>query len=112
MNLKEEKRIRRHKRIRSTISGTAEIPRVTVSKSNIDLFVQIIDDVAEKTLASISTKTFKGKKTEQSREAGKQLGETAKKAGIEKVVFDRAGNLFTGRVKELAEGLREAGLKF
>ncbi|EFK97049.1 Ribosomal protein L18/L5 [sediment metagenome] len=85
MNLKEEKRIRRHKRIRSTISGTASIPRVTVSKSNTDLFVQIIDDVDSKTLVSISTKTFKGKKTEQSREAGKQLGEKAKKLVLKKL---------------------------
>ena len=112
MNLKEQKRIRRHKRVRSTLSGTAEAPRVTVSKSNRDLFVQIIDDVAEKTLVSISTKSLKGTKTEQATEAGKKLGEVAKKAGIEKVVFDRAGNLYTGRIAALADGLREAGLKF
>lgn len=112
MNLKEQKRIRRHKRVRSTLSGTAEIPRITVSKSNKDLFVQIIDDVAEKTLFSISTKTLKGTKIEQASEAGKKLGEEAKKAGVGKVVFDRAGNLYAGRVAKLADGLRESGLKF
>ena len=112
MDLKEQKRIRRHAKIRSTLSGTAETPRVTVSKSNTNLFVQIIDDVAEKTLFSVSTSSFKGTKTEQAKEAGKKLGEEAKKSGIEKVVFDRAGNLYTGRIKELADTLREAGLKF
>lgn len=111
-NIKEQKRIRRHTKIRSTLSGTAETPRVTVSKSNKDLFVQIIDDVTEKTLFSISTKSLKGTKTEQAEEAGKKLGEKAKKAGVEKVVFDRAGNLYAGRVAKLADGLREAGLKF
>ena len=111
-NIKEEKRIRRHKRIRSTLSGTAETPRVNVSKSLTGLFVQVIDDVEGKTLFSISTKTLSGTKTEQAKEAGKKLGEEVKKAGIEKIVFDRGGNLYTGRVAAVAEGLREAGLVF
>ena len=111
-NIKEEKRIRRHKKIRSTLSGTAEIPRVNVSKSLTNLFVQVIDDVEGKTLFSISTKAFKGKKVEQATEAGKKLGEEVKKSGIEKVVFDRGGNIYTGRIAALAEGMREAGLKF
>ncbi len=111
-NIKEEKRIRRHKRIRSTLSGTAEIPRVNVSKSLRGLFVQVIDDTEGKTLFSISTKGLKGTKVEQAKEAGKKLGEEVKKGGIEKIVFDRGGNIYTGRVAALAEGLRETGLKF
>ena len=112
MSLKEEKRIRRHRRVRSRISGTPERPRVSVSKSNTNLFVQIIDDVKGHTLLSISTKKFEGNKSEQAFEAGKKLAEEAKKAGISKVVFDRGGNLYTGRVQKLAEGLREGGLEF
>ena len=112
MDLKTEKRIRRHRKIRSTLSGTAETPRIVVSKSNKDLFVQVIDDVAEKTLFSISTISLKGTKTEQAKEAGKKLGEEVKKNGIEKIVFDRGGYLYTGRIKELADSLRESGLKF
>jgi large subunit ribosomal protein L18 len=111
-NIKEQKRERRHKKIRSTLSGTAETPRINVSKSLTGLFVQVIDDVAEKTLFSISTKGEKGNKTEQSSAAGKKLGEEIKKSGIEKVVFDRGGNLYAGRIQALADGLREAGLKF
>ncbi|HIP21459.1 MAG TPA: 50S ribosomal protein L18 [Candidatus Pacebacteria bacterium] len=112
MDLKTEKRIRRHRKIRSTLSGTAETPRIVVSKSNKDLFVQVIDDVTEKTLFSISTIALKGTKTEQAKEAGKKLGEEVKKSGIEKIVFDRGGYLYTGRIKELADSLRESGLKF
>jgi len=111
-NIKEQKRERRHKRIRSTLSGTAETPRVNVSKSLTGLFIQVIDDAAEKTLFSISTKGLKGNKTEQAGEAGKKLGEEVKKAGVKKVVFDRGGNLYAGRIQALADGLREAGLKF
>lgn len=111
-NLKELKRVRRHKRIRSTLSGTAERPRVVVSKSNTGLFVQAIDDTEAKTLFSVSTKGLKGNKTEQSKEAGKKLGEEIKKSGVESIVFDRGGYLYTGRIKELADSLRETGLKF
>jgi len=111
-NLKQEKRIRRHKRIRSTLSGTAETPRVSVFKSNTGLFVQVIDDVAEKTLMSISTKGQDGKtKVEKSAAAGEKLAEEMKKAKITKGVFDRGGNLYTGRVAAFAEGLRKGGLK-
>ncbi len=111
-NLKELKRVRRHKKIRSTLSGTAETPRVVVSKSNTGLFVQAIDDVSAKTLFSVSTKGLTGNKTEQSKEAGKKLAEEIKKASIEKIVFDRGGYLYTGRIKEFANAMREAGLKF
>ena len=111
-NIKELKRVRRHKKIRSTLSGTASIPRVNISKSLRGIFAQTIDDVEEKTLFSISTRGLKGNKVEQSKEAGKKLGEKMKKAGIEKIVFDRGGYIYTGRVAAFAEGLREAGLKF
>ena len=112
MNTKEQKRIRRHKKIRSTLSGTAIVPRVNISKSLKGIFAQAIDDVEEKTLFSVSTKGQKGNKVEQSAEAGKKMGEEIKKAGIEKIVFDRGGYIYTGRVAAFADGLREAGLKF
>ena len=111
-NIKELKRVRRHKKIRSTLSGTETRPRVVVSKSNTNLFVQAIDDVAEKTLFSISTKSLTGKKIEQAAEAGKKFAELMKKGGIKEIVFDRAGNIYTGRIKALAEGIREGGIKF
>ncbi len=111
-NKKVEKRIRRHKKIRSVISGTEERPRISVFKSNTDLFVQVIDDEAGKTLMSISTKEFKnGTKVEKSKEAGKALAKKILDAKIEKGVFDRGGNNYTGRVAAFAEGLREGGVK-
>ena len=78
-NIKEQKRIRRHKKIRSTVSGTAEIPRVVVSKSNTNLFIQVIDDTLSTTLFSISTNKLKGTKKEQAKEVGKKIGEEIKK---------------------------------
>ncbi len=111
-NLKREKRIRRHKRIRSTLAGTAERPRVSVFKSNTELFVQVIDDRAEKTLMSISTKGQKGKtKVEKSIAAGEKIAADMKSAKLTEGVFDRGGNLYTGRVAAFAEGLRKGGLK-
>lgn len=100
--------------IRSKISGTADIPRVSVFKSNKGIYAQLIDDVAGKTLASASTREI-GKQNlnvEIAKEVGKKLAENAKSAGIEKVVFDRGGYPYHGRVKSLAEGAREGGLKF
>lgn len=111
-NLKREKRIRRHKRIRSTLSGTAETPRVSVFKSNTELFIQVIDDTVGKTLMSISTKDQKGKtKVERSAEAGEKIAAEMAKAKITAGVFDRGGNRYTGRVAAFAEGLRKGGLK-
>jgi large subunit ribosomal protein L18 len=109
-------RIRRHKRVRKHVSGTAERPRLAVYRSNTGISAQLIDDQAAKTLAAASwqnlKKSFKGSKTEQATEVGKLLAENAKKAGIETVVFDRGGYLYHGRVKALAEAAREGGLKF
>ena len=109
-------RIRRHRRVRGKISGTAERPRLAVFRSNKGIYAQLIDDEAGKTLASASwvhlPKSFKGNKSEQAAEVGKLLAKNAKKAEIEGVVFDRGGYLFHGRVKALADGAREGGLSF
>ena len=109
-------RIRRHKRVRKNLSGSAERPRLVVFRSNTGIEAQLIDDIAGKTLAAASSlhlkKSFKGDKTAQAAEVGKTLAEAAKKAGIEAVVFDRAGYLYHGRVKALADAAREGGLKF
>jgi large subunit ribosomal protein L18 len=109
-------RERRHKRVRRHVSGTAERPRLCVFRSNRGIEAQLIDDGEAKTVAAASwlqlKKGFKGNKTEQAHEVGKQLATNAKKAGIESVVFDRGGYLYHGRVKALAEGAREGGLSF
>ena len=109
-------RARRHRRVRSKVAGTAERPRLAVFRSNLGIYAQLIDDLGSRTLASASwrglPKSFKGTKTEQAAAVGKQLAEAAKKAGIETCVFDRAGYLYHGRVKALAEGAREGGLRF
>ena len=113
---KPEARARRHRRIRGKVVGTAERPRLVVFRSNIGIYAQLVDDLAAKTLASASwqqlKKSFKGSKTEQAAEVGKLLAAAGKKAGVESGVFDRAGYLYHGRVKALADGAREGGLKF
>jgi large subunit ribosomal protein L18 len=109
-------RKRRHRRVRGRLSGTAERPRLVVFRSNRGIAAQVVDDLEGKTLAAASwqhlKKAFKGSKTEQAAEVGKLLAANAKKAGVETVVFDRAGYLYHGRVKALAEGAREGGLRF
>jgi large subunit ribosomal protein L18 len=108
-------RIRRHKRVRKSLSGTAERPRLVVFRSNRGIEAQLIDDVAGKTLAassSLGLKSFKGNKVDQAAEVGKSLAAAAKSAGIESAVFDRGGYLYHGRVKALADAAREGGLKF
>ena len=111
-----EARLRRHRRVRGRIRGTAERPRLAVYRSNRGIFAQLVDDDAGRTLAAAGwtglPKSFKGDKTEQAAEVGKQLAEAAKKAGIETAVFDRGGYLYHGRVKALADGAREGGLSF
>jgi large subunit ribosomal protein L18 len=111
-----EARQRRHRRIRGKIAGTAERPRLVVTRSNKGISAQLVDDQAGRTLAAASwlalKKSFKGTKTEQAAEVGKQLAANAKKAGIETVVFDRGGYLYHGRVKALADSAREGGLRF
>ena len=111
-----EARLRRHRRVRGKVSGTAERPRLAVFRSNKGISAQLIDDLTGKTLAGASwvglKKSFKGNKTEQAAEVGKLLAAAGKKAGVESVVFDRGGYLYHGRVKALADGAREGGLKF
>jgi large subunit ribosomal protein L18 len=108
-------RERRHRRVRKRIFGTADRPRLVVFRSNRGIEAQLVDDVDGKTLAAASwlqlKKSFKGKKTEQAAEVGKLLAQNAKKAEIEQAVFDRGGYLYHGRVKALADGAREGGLK-
>jgi len=110
-------RTRRHRRVRKRITGTAERPRLVVFRSNRGVFAQLIDDEAGKTLAAASwltlrAKGLKGSKSEQAAEVGKLLADAAKDAGIAKVVFDRGGYLFHGRIKALADAAREGGLEF
>ena len=109
-------RERRHRRVRSKIRGTSERPRLVVSRSNKGIAAQLVDDMQGRTLAAASwlqlKKGFKGNKTEQAAEVGKLLAQNAKQAGVATVVFDRAGYLYHGRVKALADAAREGGLKF
>jgi len=113
---KPQARARRHKRVRGKVHGTAERPRLVVFRSNSGIEAQLIDDAEGKTLAAASwlglKKSFKGNKTQQAAEVGKQLAEEAKKANVDSVVFDRGGYLYHGRVKALADAAREGGLKF
>jgi large subunit ribosomal protein L18 len=110
-----ERRARRHKRVRKDVFGTAERPRLVVFRSNRGIAAQLVDDVEGKTLAAASwleKRGAKGSKTDQAAEVGKLLAANAKKAGIQRVVFDRGGYLYHGRVKALADGAREGGLEF
>jgi large subunit ribosomal protein L18 len=110
-----ERRARRHKRVRKGIFGTAERPRLVVFRSNRGIAAQLVDDVEGKTLAAASwleKRGAEGAKTDQAAEVGKLLAQNAKKAGIERVVFDRGGYLYHGRVKALADAAREGGLEF
>ena len=109
-------RVRRHQRVRGKISGTAERPRLSVFRSENNIYAQIIDDVAGNTLVSASTveKGFEGNggNAEAAKKIGATVAERALQKGIEEVVFDRGGYIYHGRVKALAEGAREGGLKF
>lgn len=112
-------RIRRHKRVRKHIHGTPERPRLCVYRSLTDIYVQVIDDEAGATMVAASSidKDLRGKmngktKTEQARLVGEAVAERAKDAGVTKVVFDRGGFKYIGRVKALADGAREKGLEF
>lgn len=108
------RRLRIRRSIRKKIQGTAERPRMSIFRSNRDIYVQLIDDTQGHTIASASSRGagVDGNKTDQSKAVGQKIAEVAKAAGIEQVVFDRGGYLYHGRVKALAEGAREGGLKF
>ena len=110
-------RVKKHKRIRNNIVGTAERPRLSVYRSANNIFVQIIDDQAGVTLVSASTiekasKISQGGNIEAAKKVGEAIAKKALAKGIDTVVFDRSGYIYTGRIKELADAAREAGLKF
>ncbi|MFL5917145.1 MAG: 50S ribosomal protein L18 [Gaiellaceae bacterium] len=110
-----EARKRRHRRVRGKVAGTAERPRLVVTRSNRGIVAQLVDDMNGRTLASASwlqVKSFKGNKTAHAAEVGKLLAEKAKAAQIGTAVFDRGGYLYHGRVKALADAAREGGLEF
>ena len=112
---KPQKRLKRRRRVRAKVQGTAERPRISVFRSNRGIFAQLIDDDAGRTLAAVNwtesdLSSLRG--AEQATRAGALLAERAKAAGIQTVVFDRGGYQYHGRVKALADGAREAGLEF
>lgn len=111
---KKQKREHRHKRVRAKIFGTTAKPRLSVFKSNNDMYLQLIDDSRGLTLAGLSANKLggKGTKTEYSFKAGEKIASMAKEKGIEAVVFDRGGYRYHGRIKAAAEGARLGGLKF
>ena len=113
---KSDRKLRIRRRIRKVSFGTEARPRLSIFRSNKEIYAQVIDDNAGKTLAAASSRDkgidAKGTKTEIANAVGKAIAEKAKSAGVETVAFDRGGNLYHGRVKALAEGAREGGLKF
>ena len=112
---KRQQRLRRRRRVRSRVTGTAERPRLSVYRSNRGVFAQLVDDAAGRTLAAVNWTEPELRKlsaSEQAKKAGELLAERARSAGVETCVFDRGGYQFHGRVKALAEGAREGGLKF
>ena len=113
LNKKVQKRIRLKKKIRSRVSGDSSRPRLSVFKSNKFIYAQVIDDKNGSTLASASDiKIAKGNKTQRAEEVGKNIAEACKKLGLTKVIFDRNGFKYTGRVKTVADSARSAGLEF
>ena len=108
----EERRKRRHLRVRNAVNGTAARPRLVVFRSLKHIYAQIVDDTTQKTLMSVGSEGMDGTKSERALAVGKAVAEKAKAAGIAKVVFDRAGYQYHGRVKAVADGAREGGLEF
>ncbi|HWC13955.1 MAG TPA: 50S ribosomal protein L18 [Actinomycetota bacterium] len=107
-------RLKRHRRVRKKVVGTAERPRLAVYRSNRHIYAQVIDDFAGRTLAAASTLTLdtKGEPTEQAKAVGKAVADAASAAGITRVTFDRGGFMYHGRVQAVADGAREGGLEF
>ena len=117
MNIKAEKKQKIRYRIRKKVAGSSAKPRLSVFRSNADIYVQLIDDNEGKTLASASSRdkditAQKGTKSEKSKLVGQAIARKATELGISAVVFDRGGNLYHGRVKNVADGAREGGLQF
>ena len=109
---RQELRYRRHLRVRKRVGGTAERPRLVVFRSLKHIYAQLVDDTSNRTLATVSDHKLTGKKSERSTAVGKLIAEKAKDAGLSRVVFDRAGYRYHGRVKAVADGAREGGLEF
>jgi large subunit ribosomal protein L18 len=109
---REDRRARRHLRVRKVLSGTVERPRLVVFRSLKHITAQVVDDTTGRTLFTVTDIKFEGKKSDKSAQVGRQVAERAKAAGITKVVFDRAGYQYHGRVKAVADGAREGGLEF
>ena len=110
---REAKRMRRHLRVRKKVQGTPERPRLVVFRSLKHIYAQLVDDTVGRTLATVSSlKVSEGKKSEKAAEVGKQVAAIAKDKGITRVVFDRGGYKYHGRVKAVADGAREGGLEF
>jgi large subunit ribosomal protein L18 len=109
---REDRRNRRHLRVRKRVTGTAERPRLVVFRSLKHIYAQLVDDVAQRTLLTVGDGKQAGKKIEKSAAVGREVASRAKEAGITQVVFDRAGYQYHGRVKAVADGAREGGLEF
>jgi large subunit ribosomal protein L18 len=110
-DVKREGRVRRHRRVRKTLSGSAERPRLAIYRSNRHIYAQLVDDHSARTLAAASDlDAAAGNKIERAKLVGQAIAERARAAGIERAVFDRGGRLYHGRVKAVAEGAREGGL--
>jgi large subunit ribosomal protein L18 len=111
---RERVRVKRHRRVRRRLSGTAERPRLVVHRSLKNIEAQLVDDLTATTLLGVisSGLRLEGSKTEQARETGREIARRAKEQGVSRVVFDRGGYLYHGRVQALAEGAREGGLEF
>ncbi|HEX2266886.1 MAG TPA: 50S ribosomal protein L18 [Actinomycetota bacterium] len=110
--LKRRARLRRHRRVRKSVFGTQERPRLAVYRSNRHIYAQLVDDLTARTVAAASdVGSGQGDKTARAKEVGKAIAERAKAAGVERVVFDRGGRLYHGRVRAVADGAREAGLQ-
>lgn len=109
---REEKRHRRHLRVRKKVKGTSERPRLVVYRSLKHIYAQLVDDVGGRTLMTVTSEGTEGKKSDKSLAVGKRIAARAKDAGITQVVFDRGGYKYHGRVKAVADGAREGGLEF
>lgn len=109
---RQDLRARRHLRVRKTVAGTPERPRLVVFRSLKHITAQIVDDSTGRTMMTVTSTSMEGKKSDKSVQVGKLIAEKAKAAGVSKVVFDRAGYKYHGRVKAVADGAREGGLEF
>jgi large subunit ribosomal protein L18 len=111
-NTRASLRSRRHFRVRKKVNGTGERPRLVIYRSLKHIYAQLVDDVSQRTLMTVTDSGLEGKKVEKSAEVGKRIAQKAKEAGVTKVVFDRGGYKYHGRVKAVADGAREGGLEF